>query len=537
MTDFTRDIAFKDLFPDDDDSEEDLPEPTVDMLLDAIHGLKFPEASFHKSSSVMDCTVRGIRYHIGFAKSAEVAAAANEHDTIARARNARLIMSNEIPGEMLAAHVPYCIWHPDVPSEDTCRWLVQQYPDMRYHVGRTCAVAGYVDLYRELDLLPDVSIAEEAREAGPASQEIFEDITQRLVRYSVMNDLKRKVDLDDPRQGAFINCDAAVKSSLDIRHNVRRCLSKDFPPRKTGRPVYTVFDITEDTGIDDHDTAAQHNPPLAEHEVPLLYSPLPLDLPTMNKDVLILMAAYEGNVDRYARLRRPEMIPDEFQCVVRGIYHNTTFAKWWSLEIKSCKTTTLRSNLDEIGAAINARFIMNNDLSSLFDLPKPYMIWYPLWPQRETLEELAEICPSMRLQVVHACIVADYRMLYDSLQIRPSWILWKEAHNSHNPYYKEDQERRSAELGFDVSSGYEEAMVERDDINTHCTNRDKEPTDRFLWHELSAVDMTDWQYAGIYCDGMQANATDYNLFISTSAALRAQLPKRGDGWTLYEGHE
>lgn len=524
--------AFKDLFPDVDDSEEDLPEPTVDMLLDAIHGLKFPEASFHKSP-VMECTVRGIRYHIGFARTAEVAAAANEHAQIARAKNARLIMSNDIPDEMLAAHVPYCIWHPDVPSEETCRRLVQQYPGMKYHVGRTCAVAGYVDLYRELDLLPDVSIAEEAREAGPASQEIFEDITQRLVRYSVMNDYKLKIDLENPRKGAVINCDAAVKSTLDIRQDVRRCFkgSEALMRRLDG-----VFDIAEDGGIDDHDTAAQHNPPLAEHEVPLLYSPLPLDLPTMNKDVLILMAAYEGNVDRYVRLRRPGMIPEEAQCVIRGIYHNTTFAKWWSLEVKSCSTTT-RYQLADIGAAVNARFIMNNDLSSLFDLPQPYLIWYPLWPQRETLQELAEICPSMRLQVAHACIVADYRMQYDALQIRPSWILWREAQNSPNPYYKADLERRSAELGFDVSSTEEENKVESAGINYHCTRRDKEPTDRFLWHELPALDMTDLQGAGIYDGGIQANAKDYNLFICTSAAVRAQLPKIGDGWTLYEWYE
>ncbi|KAG8158399.1 hypothetical protein KVR01_011521 [Diaporthe batatas] len=207
----------------------------------------------------------------------------------------------------------------------------------------------------------------------------------------------------------------------------------------------------------------------------------------MNKDVLILMAAYEGN----------------------------------------------------IGAAISARFIMNNDLSSVFDLARPYLIWYPLWPQRETLEELAEMCPSMRLQVAHACIVADYRMQYDKLQIRPSWILWQEAKNSHNPYYKEDLERRSAELGFDVSSTSEENKVLGAYINPWCTNRDKEPTDRFLWHELSAVDVpvVNWQGGGIYGDGYQANAKDYNLFICTSAALRAQLPKHGDGWTLYEGYE
>lgn len=40
------------------------------------------------------------------------------------------------------------------------------------------------------------------------------------------------------------------------------------------------------------------------------------------------MTAYYGDIDRYVRLRRPVMIKNEMQCIVRGIYHNTMFAKW-----------------------------------------------------------------------------------------------------------------------------------------------------------------------------------------------------------------
>ncbi|KAI8263482.1 hypothetical protein K4K53_008089 [Colletotrichum sp. SAR 10_77] len=59
---------------------------------------------------------------------------------------------------------PYCIWY-YLGSEDTYRRLARRYPEMRYHVGRACAAAGYAKLYFELDLLPDISIAEEARDA------------------------------------------------------------------------------------------------------------------------------------------------------------------------------------------------------------------------------------------------------------------------------------------------------------------------------------------------------------------------------------
>lgn len=58
---------------------------------------------------VVEFIVREIRYYIDFAKSAEVSAAAERHDKIARARNVRLIMSNEVPDEMLPEHVSYCI--------------------------------------------------------------------------------------------------------------------------------------------------------------------------------------------------------------------------------------------------------------------------------------------------------------------------------------------------------------------------------------------------------------------------------------------
>lgn len=69
---------------------------------------------------------------------------------------------------------PYCIWYPDIAREDTYRELAERYPSMRYQVGRACAAAGYVDLYKELCLLPDISIAEEARESDtPGGNEIF----------------------------------------------------------------------------------------------------------------------------------------------------------------------------------------------------------------------------------------------------------------------------------------------------------------------------------------------------------------------------
>lgn len=86
------------------------------------------------------------------------------------------------------------------------------------------------------------------------------------------------------------------------------------------------FDIIED-GYIAETTEMNHRflQVLAKEHEDMLYTPLPPHLPTITKDPLILMAAYEGNLDRYVRLRRPKMLDCQAEAVIRGIYHNTTF--------------------------------------------------------------------------------------------------------------------------------------------------------------------------------------------------------------------
>lgn len=74
-------------------------------------------------------------------------------------------MSNIVPDNLdILDEIPYCTWHPEVATQDTYRELVRRYSHMAYQVGRACAVAGYTQLYSELDLLPNVHIVEEIRE-------------------------------------------------------------------------------------------------------------------------------------------------------------------------------------------------------------------------------------------------------------------------------------------------------------------------------------------------------------------------------------
>ncbi|KAK3343841.1 hypothetical protein B0T25DRAFT_615151 [Lasiosphaeria hispida] len=255
----------------------------------------------------------------------------------------------------------------------TYRELASRYPDRRYQVGRACAAAGYAALYAELDLLPDVSIAEEAREGPAESKPIFEAI------------MSQPTNLYNP-------------SSFSNKHK-------------------RYANITEDWNIDDR-TSPAREVILTDDEIALLYSPLPPDLPTLNKDLLILKAAYTGNIDRYARLRRPRMIKTEYHCLIRGIYHSITFAKWFGTQPLALDGPDARG----IRTAINARFVMCNDLTTVLKAPDtelPYLVWYPHSPKRASLKELAVKRPEMMHQVARTCIAINYPDVWGTLNVRP----------------------------------------------------------------------------------------------------------------------
>jgi hypothetical protein len=472
--------------------------------------------------------IRGIRYHISFANSPEVIQLYKDDKfpSFARARNARLIMSNVIPSIDASEHFPYCIWHPEFATEETYREIAHRYPRLRYNVGRACAAAGYTSLYRELDLLPDISIAEEARENKESGREIFGDIIASPIRYAVMDDYERSSNVDSPRVGAHLNGDTAVWASL----NEKRALS-NWPGH--------YFNITEDQSIGEtgwNEPFERYHVLQSEH-VSLLYSPLPQDLPTLNKDLLILMAAYDGNVDRYARLKRPETMHLEHSCIIRGIYHSTMFAKWWLQELMSTRgKERTGSNIAEIKTAINARFIMDNDLSQIDETSQyclPYLIWYPSWPQPTTLAELARRKPSMKQQIAHACIVADYQSTYDALDIIPHKVLLEEAKFSPNKYYAEHLQRRAVEMNIDLTKYGGRGQ----EINRNTVKRDKEPTTTWLNGKISAGDFEISQHEGIFgCRGVQVNANAIKLFVCAPEELRMKAAGWEGGWMgLYDG--
>ncbi|CAG8885870.1 unnamed protein product [Penicillium egyptiacum] len=319
-------------------------------LAQALRGQKIPRALAEERAR--RCVIRGIRYHHGF--GTELRGLLPEFN---RALNARSL-GNEIPdmNPEWPEEFPYCIWHPETASEAAYRKLAKCYPHMKYLVGRACAVAGYTDLFHELDLLPECHIAEEARESGHMA--IYDAIMKATVKYNAMNHHTREIFTPVPGN---LNGDMAIRSYFDIRFSFNR-----------GWSSYSHYyglhwaiddgncDINEDRRVDEYDTDPQTTPFAIKDEIlPMLYSPLPPDLPTLNKDLLIMVAAFCGDIDRYSRLRRPKTAHSEFRSLVRGIYNNTMFAKWCSLQTCSVFQS------GDIKAAINARFIMNGDLSRI----------------------------------------------------------------------------------------------------------------------------------------------------------------------------
>ncbi|RDW77846.1 hypothetical protein BP5796_05698 [Coleophoma crateriformis] len=343
-------------------------------------------------------------------------------------------MSKNIPDMKKEEEIPYCIWHPHTADEPTYRALAKKYPQMRYHVGRPCAVAGYTNLFHELDLLSDISIAEEARDNNKLV--IFDSIMSSPFKYAVMNDYTRSINTDNPRVGN-LNADTAVRSTLEIKQKYRSTPEPDDPSRPWPDHQWQYyffkygyhFNITEDWCVDENETDLCKELPGDAQLLPLLYSPLPLDLPNIDKDLLVLTAAYYGDIDRYARLRRPHIKEPELSCIVRGIYHNTMFAKWWSNQPEA--QPEAHEWKHAIRCAITARFIMNNDLSRVTEeTPErdlPYLIYYPSLAQPSTYEELVRRKPSMAPQVARASIIMDHQWLYDKLPVKPDQGLMREA--------------------------------------------------------------------------------------------------------------
>jgi len=400
---------------------------------------------------------------------------------------------------------------------------------LKYNIGRGCAVAGYHNLYKELNILPDVHIAEEARDNIPEGLEgqcgqstIYNLIMSSEKKFDIMNDYSCTVNSDN-RKTAFLNGDTAVVSWLKLRRNLRDMSSSN-------KPAY--FNLCEDEDVDEFETDAM---PSVEGLIPLFYNPLPVDLPTTNKDILILMAAYHGNVDRYFRLRRPMRVHGEFRCVIRGIYHNPIFAKWCSLHTELFQGD-IKYNIQQ---ALNARFIMNNDLSHITSKTSandiPYFICYPAVPSPSTLEELYRRRPEMKEAIARTCIIADYRPLFEKIDPEPDTYLRREATHSGQKFYLEFLKEKA-----DARGGWIE-RYERFDPHEWKMNARRDMWDKTAdsfrknFHDRTGQDDWGWAYGGSF-NGVRVNMSEVELACSVTQEFLDSLGEYGR-WEGFEQRE
>lgn len=242
-----------------------------------------------------------------------------------------------------------------------------------------------------------------------------------------MNDYTRTIDIDKPRAGACLNGDTAVSSSLEKK----RSHGHDIEERDVLEYSSHYFDIQEDRHVRPENWRGPEHTVLQSQYADLIYKPLPRDLPPINKDILIIMAAWDGNIDRYSRLRRPQPVENEISAVIRGAYHHTPFARWLETCLEDLFPDESESVL--VRQAINARFIMNNDLSRIDRFTHgdslPEFFWWPHCPHPITLRKFAWRRPDMTHQIALACIAGEYRELFDELAVnlKPTAEMWEVA--------------------------------------------------------------------------------------------------------------
>ena len=187
-----------------------------------------------------------------------------------------------------------------------------------------------------------------------------------------------------------------------------------------------------------------------------------------------------------------------------------------------------------IKKAINARRIMVNDLTAIdentVEYEIPYLIWWPLKPQPSTLSALWRKRPDMTEQIAIACIVCNYKGLYEIISPTPSWHLHLAAEQSPTAFYLEDLKKRAAEQGISIADREYEL-----DGSTDALSWDLEPTDVILWsclHRDSMDDNTDdnGTFRGIDYDRNYPKSSRVDLHIWASPELLRKIDVFCDGF-------
>lgn len=115
------------------------------------------------SSMERTCIRRGCYFYLEFARWCKDNMPV-ENDYIQSAVSAKLIMNND---SSYVRNDVYCIWFPELPSEETCQYLYEYHPQLKYQIARVCVLAKYNKLYKTIDVLTDGSLLRLCKEINP----------------------------------------------------------------------------------------------------------------------------------------------------------------------------------------------------------------------------------------------------------------------------------------------------------------------------------------------------------------------------------
>lgn len=212
------------------------------------------------------------------------------------------IMSNRIPDmrALTTSRIAYRI----PASQATFQELLQRCSQMAYFVGRVCAIAGDTDMYRERDLHPEGYNAEESYDDGGLT--VINALISQPIKYRVLNATK-----------GLLIMELRVSWLSRLTHASGSCLihsrASSVQPAAKFSTIRTLVSIYVSSILPGISVDAYICVPWnVDQEIVLLllYSPLPADLTTIQRDIIVSAAAYCGDFG--------------------GICYSASFASWWS---------------------------------------------------------------------------------------------------------------------------------------------------------------------------------------------------------------
>lgn len=241
--------------------------------------------------------------------------------------------------------------------------------------------------------------------------------------------------------------------------------------------------------------------------------------------------------------------------MIRGIYHDTLFAKWWAVQGDAAHER-LAGKGNNLREHIHARFVMNNDLSWLSDATPdrelPCCIWFPNTANITTYKELVRRRPSMKMACVKRCMVSNDSNAFGRFgDVMPDPDLWLFAYlverrqdEDDRAYYKV-LEQKATEMGinlFPYVSEEEEArrdeeswptrMVDDDWGNSGCrsggsrtTALYREITSGHMGYDNDTPAVPGWAADGQGVPSSERGADTIELHVSALESVGRLIPK------------